>query len=263
MKKSVLFFDIDGTILSEITQEVPVSAVHALKAAQEAGHLTFINTGRTICNIPTELAEIPFDGFLCGCGIYLTYHDRVLFETHLSMERADEIAREVYACGLDGIFEGADDIYFPSEVSRFYGLENIRRYINNRGLGLERYIEQGGCPFDKLFIYTDEQSDKERFFKFISKDLQIIDRGNGNYECAPKGYSKWTAIEKILEKFGIEKEQSYVFGDSSNDLAMFQDAGHAIAMKVHDSVLDPYTEFVTKTVEDDGIAYALKHYGLI
>ena len=31
----------------------------------------------------------------------------------------------------------------------------------------------------------------------------------------------------------------------------------------HDSVLDPYAEFVTKTVENDGIAYAMKHYGLI
>ena len=36
------------------------------------------------------------------------------------------------------------------------------------------------------------------------------------------------------------------------------------AMGRHDSVLDPYAEFVTrKTVENDGIAYAMKHYGLI
>lgn len=40
-------------------------------------------------------------------------------------------------------------------------------------------------------------------------------------------------------------------------------AGHAIAMGAHDQVLEPYTEFVTKTVEEDGIAYAMKKYGLI
>ena len=38
---------------------------------------------------------------------------------------------------------------------------------------------------------------------------------------------------------------------------------HTIALGAHSEVLDPYTEFVTKTVEDDGIAYAMKHYGLI
>ncbi len=31
----------------------------------------------------------------------------------------------------------------------------------------------------------------------------------------------------------------------------------------YDPVLDPYAEFVTKTVEEDGIAFAMEHYGLI
>ena len=43
---SALFFDIDGTILSEITHEIPESALVALRKAQENGHKTFINTGR-------------------------------------------------------------------------------------------------------------------------------------------------------------------------------------------------------------------------
>ena len=46
LDRAVLFFDIDGTVLSEITKEVPVSAINAMKAAQQAGHLLFINTGR-------------------------------------------------------------------------------------------------------------------------------------------------------------------------------------------------------------------------
>ena len=60
----------------------------------------------------------------------------------------------------------------------------------------------------------------------------------------------------------MTRDQSYVFGDSSNDLAMFQHAGQR-RMGAHDQVLEPYTEFVTKTVEEDGIAYAMKKYGPI
>ena len=44
MKKAALFFDIDGTILSEKTKEIPKSAIEALLAAQKKGHLLFINT---------------------------------------------------------------------------------------------------------------------------------------------------------------------------------------------------------------------------
>ena len=70
-------------------------------------------------------------------------------------------------------------------------------------------------------------------------------------------------MEMVYEKFGIEKENSYAFGDSSNDIPMFKAAKHTVAMGHHSPQLEPYTEFVTKTVEDDGIEHAMKHYGLI
>ena len=54
---SALFFDIDGTILSEITHKIPESALEALHKAQENGHKTFINTGRTICSVPPMIGD--------------------------------------------------------------------------------------------------------------------------------------------------------------------------------------------------------------
>ena len=45
--RKALFFDIDGTLLSEVTHTVPESAKLALKKAREKGHLVFINSGRT------------------------------------------------------------------------------------------------------------------------------------------------------------------------------------------------------------------------
>ena len=54
MKKSVLFFDIDGTLLSEKTGKIPESAVQALHEAQRQGHMLFINTGRTKCSVPDD-----------------------------------------------------------------------------------------------------------------------------------------------------------------------------------------------------------------
>ena len=45
--KKVLFFDIDGTLLSHRTLTIPESAKRAVRKAKENGHLIFINTGRT------------------------------------------------------------------------------------------------------------------------------------------------------------------------------------------------------------------------
>lgn len=51
-------------------------------------------------------------------------------------------------------------------------------------------------------------------------------------------------------------------GDSSNDLAMFAYADNAVLMHDHDKVLEPYATFVTKRVEEDGIAWAMQELGL-
>ena len=44
---------------------------------------------------------------------------------------------------------------------------------------------------------------------------------------------------------------------------MFRCGAHTIALGKHDEILDPYTEYVTDTVERDGVAKAMEHYGLI
>lgn len=56
--RKLLFFDIDGTLLSEKTHTVPQSAKEALKKAKENGHLIFINTGRPISTIDQEIHNL-------------------------------------------------------------------------------------------------------------------------------------------------------------------------------------------------------------
>ena len=288
MNRAALFFDIDGTVLSEITKEIPASTVDALKRAHDAGHFLFINTGRTYCSVPVELKKLPFDGYLCGCGIYFTFDEEIIFEKHLDPERGDEIADYMTKCQIDGIFEGAEDVYFTSRVSRFDRLENTKKYMNNRGLGIERYMEQRRCPYDKIFIYTDEKSDVKAFFEFIKDDMEVIDRGSNTFECILKGYTKGTAIDWVLEHFGMTRDQSYVFGDSSNDLAVIAvqtskikestmnkirvaDLGDSSKIKVGEMAVAignalGYGQSVTVgyiSAKDREIAYAMKKYGLI
>lgn len=45
---------------------------------QKNGHLVFINTGRTIRTMPSFLKTLGFDGYLCGCGTRIVYHDEIL-----------------------------------------------------------------------------------------------------------------------------------------------------------------------------------------
>ena len=60
MRKKVIFFDIDGTLITEDTQIIPESTILSLKKAKENGHLLFINTGRTYCSIPNKINDLKF-----------------------------------------------------------------------------------------------------------------------------------------------------------------------------------------------------------
>ena len=83
MKKRHYFFDIDGTILSEKQKRFQRARSRHFWRRRKKGHLLFINTGRTMCSIPAQLKQFMFDGYLCGCGTYLTYHDEVLFTRNI------------------------------------------------------------------------------------------------------------------------------------------------------------------------------------
>ena len=144
-----------------------------------------------------------------------------------------------------------------------YGELGIQVRAFAQKLQQEFGIEKGDFIYDKIFLYEDERSDLKSFLEYTKGELEALDRGSHTYEVIQKGYTKATACRFIMEKFGINPKNAYVFGDSSNDLAMFQFVEHAVAMGNHDPVLDPYAEFVTKTVEEDGIAFAMEHYGLI
>ena len=82
-------------------------------------------------------------------------------------------------------------------------------------------------------------------------------------DIIPKGSSKQVGVDRMLDYFGISLEESMAFGDGGNDVLMLKHVGIGVAMGNAGDELKSIADFVTKDVDDEGIAYALKHYGLI
>ena len=95
------------------------------------------------------------------------------------------------------------------------------------------------------------------------KDFDFIDRGNGFYEVVPVGCSKASGMKFLMEHFQIPLEDTIAIGDSTNDMPMLSFAGLSIAMKESDPVVLETVDYVTDTVENDGIYKAMEHFGLI
>lgn len=261
MSRKALFFDIDGTLLSEVTGQVPDSAKKALAMTRSKGHLVFINTGRAHSQLGQIKDMVEADGWLCGCGTYIEAEGRELYYRPMPEEQRRRICRAIEASDMDGILEGRDGCYLGSPDSRFEEGRHIRKALAFAIRSMDWNRECGNA--EKFCVISDERSDKPGFFRSLGLDIQVIDRGDGFYECVPEGHSKATAIDVILKEYGLDLKDAYVFGDSANDISMFEHVPNAVLMGKHSAELEPYASFRTKTVEQDGIWYAMEKLGLL
>ena len=241
MQHQLLFFDIDGTLLSNATHQIPESALSAIAAAQKNGHLVFINTGRTIRTMPSFLK---------------TLHSFTEEEGQLLIDLMDK-------WHIEAFLEGSEDVYCKRGTYRQRIMNQVRKSFNDEGLGLSCFIEDRNFIYDKFVLVSDNQADSDAFIHEIESFIDVIDRGKGMYECVPKGFSKASAMHLLAEHLDISMDNTWAFGDSSNDLPMFEAAAHGIAMGEHSPVLEPFSEMITDTVDNHGIAKALLHFGLI
>ena len=121
--KNFIFFDIDGTIISE-DGYLPESAVRAIQAARKKGNATLINTGRTAMNVDPFLREIGFDGYIYGCGTELEYDGKVLFHEKQTPARSREMVELVRRTNVAVLYERSDAIFIDRKARTLPNLQS-------------------------------------------------------------------------------------------------------------------------------------------
>lgn len=258
----LIFFDIDGTLISEPMGGISESTHKAIQKARENGNICMINTGRSLKLVGPEVTgETEFDGLAMGCGTMITYRGEVLLHKTFSKEEAVRIICGLRKRGIDACLEGSEDNYCESDDKIF--TETFRKFIHlYDSLGYGSFEEAPG-HFDKFYAYVDRVEKMDAFRREFGGMLDFVDRKGGYFEIMPKGYSKASAMRFVSEKLGIPMSQTVAIGDSSNDIPMLECAGIGIAMGNATEDVKEFAEFVTTKVDEDGIWNALKWLGAL
>ena len=261
MSKKIVFFDIDGTIMDEYGF-IPPSAVDAIHSARAAGVGCVVNTGRPYTHIEPAIVDIGFDGYICSCGQHLVVEGETVFRAKADPAVCAGIVRRAWDCRLDAYYEAEEGMrqklcHEPDTGMRIY---------------LDRMIERGfevwddpfeeGYVFDKFCVWARGDSDFAPFEAYAGQHYSLIDRGGGMYECILKGYSKETGLHALREMLGAHIEDCWAIGDSANDLPMLRAVGHGVVMGNAPENVKKAVEYVTDALRDDGLANAMRHYGL-
>lgn len=84
--------------------------------------------------------------------------------------------------------------------------------------------------------------------------------GDTDIDITHKLATKKTAIEKLIEITGTKKENVIGVGDNFNDLPMFEAVGYRVAMGNAIDELKKSADFVTTSIEEDGLAYFIRNH---
>lgn len=263
--RKILFFDIDGTLITEDgTRYFPESAKKAIAAARKNGHLVFINTGRVYCNITEEIRQAGFDGYVCGCGTCIIYNDKVLFHNKLNKELCRDMAKLCRDNHFFGLYEYKDNVYIDGENKDNEFLLEMTDYFKRNGIYVGEDVNSEEFVFDKFCAWFDEGNENLPAFKnYVNKDFGYIDRGSNFCEIVPKGYSKATGIQYLLDYFDLPLENAYAFGDGNNDEPMLSYVPNSIIMAKGPEELKKKVMMVTEDAEFDGIYNAMKKLEII
>lgn len=115
----VVFFDLDGTVVDTKTLYIPPSAIRTVQALREKGHIPVVNTGRPYAHIDPRIRELPFSGWICGCGMEILFHGSWLYRRHPEEALQAFVRQKVAEFGILPLYECADGalVYDPERLA--------------------------------------------------------------------------------------------------------------------------------------------------
>ena len=104
--------------------------------------------------------------------------------------------------------------------------------------------------FRKLVNYVEVNYSDEKIT--IQKSL------SGYLEITHVNAKKSLGIEYVMKLKNIDRESTVAFGDGENDISMLQSAGYSIVMGNASDKVKEHSDFITKSNNEDGVAYAIE-----
>lgn len=259
--KYALFFDIDGTLVSFQTHEIPESTVRALTQAKANGSQIFIATGRPPMII-TNLGAIShlIDGFITINGA-LCFIGREQVCCHPIPHE------DVMTCLKDSQDKGYGLILISHDKAAVLdptgSVDRIfRQYLNVKEFStpspLDEVLSQDILQLTAFFDADYEKQMLRRMPDCVSG------RWHPEFtDITAREADKGKGIQAIAAHLGFDPARTIAFGDGGNDLSMILQAGIGVAMGNATPELKQHARYITDSVDDNGILNALQHLGVI
>ena len=257
-KIKIIFFDIDDTLRNSKTGFIPSTIPTAFRQLREKGILTGIATGRGIFGVVPEIKALKPDFFVTLNGAYIEdKKGNVIYSNKIARDKVEEYIAWTKEVGIDYGLVGSHE----AKLSR--RTEMISQAIDP----IYPDLEVDPDFYQKEDIYQmwsfEDQGDDLTLPESLASTLRMVRWHEHSSDVVPIFGSKAAGVAKVVDQLGLKPENVMVFGDGLNDLELFDYAGISIAMGVSHEKIKEKADYITKTLEEDGIFDALEGFGMV
>lgn len=237
-------------------------------------------TGRGPAFVAPFMENLGLDFAVTFNGQYIISRDRVIYQNQLPkstvyrlIKYAQERRREVSlgtSVGLLGSniinmgtsrFGQVASRLVPERLTKLVerSFKNIIRRIKPQNLGTLQTIMREPV-YQVVMVATEGETSKIQD-KF--PHIKITRSSPYSADLISEGQSKIKGIERLGQAFDFDLSEVMTFGDSENDIEMLLRSGIGVAMGNATEAAKQTAHYITDSNNQNGIAKALSHYGLI
>lgn len=253
----VVFFDVDGTLArhnsgdnSSILERIPNSTIEAIEQLHQTDVLPVIATGRNRGMIQDVLERLQIDNLIANNGRFVEINGKVVKHDTFTDQQLRLITQSFNEQEIPFCFETADHLY----KNRHSGFEP------DSSMDL-REIDDDEIPDQVIQLIV--RNDQEKPLSMQVPGVKLVKVAKTVYDVTQDFSNKAVGIQAFMKESFTDKSKTMAFGDEENDLEMFDQVHFAIAMGNAAEIVKKRADFVTTSIEDDGIYRGLHHFNLI
>ena len=264
LKYKLAASDMDGTLLDDgcnITDE----NLAAIRAAEAAGMIFTISTGRALCALERYLSVLDISApIITYNGAMIVRPDgQILYSRSMSESAALRVWQDGVRADTTMILWSQNRLYSnkDNDIVRRYRMMSPAPYrLIGDGTGIIETLAHDGVT---KILYCDmpERIEELRLAKADCADYGVTCfKSKPEYlENVDSGVSKGAALARLCELLDIPVSASVAFGDEANDIEMLRTAGLGVAMGNATDTVKSIADTVTLTNEQNGVGAMLRY----
>ncbi|MCD7750351.1 MAG: Cof-type HAD-IIB family hydrolase [Lachnospiraceae bacterium] len=248
--------DVDGTMVKESSPRMYPEYFDMIRRLRQKGIYVVIASGRQYPSVRRLFHEVEDLVWIVGDGGATLKMDGPV---EAAKEIPKEWVREAWADARkipdgDGILCAPECAYAPDENSEMFQLMKGNYHYSIESLhGWDTIPE---APVTKFTLYRKtnvwEYASKEFLPKWEGR-MHCSVAGEWWIDCAMPGVNKGAALQMIMERMGILREEVLATGDNPNDLEMLKAAGRAYAVESAHPDLKAAADGIIPSYEEMGV----------